>query len=202
MYSPAGGRLDGCFRLQKSAFVVRLRAYLSDEPVTPLTSHAVYDTKYHLVWAPKYRKWILRGDVRERARELFVEIAGRHDIEIDTMEVASDHVHLFVSFPMTTWNYDLLLEHYSEHVGVLSGGLFAKQITDPIFEATEMEGDLEVSQARSTPSTSTITSRSISRRATSSRRTSRCRSSSSTCRTRRSAPTRGAPRGRSSRSTT
>ena len=32
-------------------------------------------------------------------KELFVEIAGRHDIEIDTMEVASDHVHLFVSFP-------------------------------------------------------------------------------------------------------
>jgi putative transposase len=23
------------------------------------TSHAVYDTQYHLVWAPKYRKWIL-----------------------------------------------------------------------------------------------------------------------------------------------
>lgn len=63
------------------------------------TSHAVYDAKYHLVWAPKYRKWVLRGDVRERVRELFVEIAGRHDIEVDTMEVASDHVHLFVSFP-------------------------------------------------------------------------------------------------------
>ena len=28
-------------------------------------SHAVYDTRYHLVWAPKYRKWILRGDLRE-----------------------------------------------------------------------------------------------------------------------------------------
>ncbi len=25
------------------------------------TSHAVYDTKYHLVWAPKNRKWILQG---------------------------------------------------------------------------------------------------------------------------------------------
>jgi len=22
-------------------------------------SHAVYDTRYHIVWAPKYRKWIL-----------------------------------------------------------------------------------------------------------------------------------------------
>jgi putative transposase len=63
------------------------------------TSHAVYDTKYHLVWAPKYRKWILRGDVREKAEQVFREIAENHEFEIDTMEVAQDHVHLFISFP-------------------------------------------------------------------------------------------------------
>jgi len=63
------------------------------------TSHAVYDTQYHLVWAPKYRKWILRGDLQQRVKELFEEIAKNHGIEIDTMEVANDHVHLFVSFP-------------------------------------------------------------------------------------------------------
>ena len=37
------------------------------------TSHAVYDTKYHLVWAPKYLKWILRGDIRERVGAIFEE---------------------------------------------------------------------------------------------------------------------------------
>ena len=63
------------------------------------TSHTVYDTKYHLVWAPKYRKWILRGDIQKRIDELFREIAENHDIEIDTMEIAKDHIHLFVSFP-------------------------------------------------------------------------------------------------------
>ena len=66
---------------------------------TRRTSHAVYDTKYHLVWAPKYRKWVLRGDIRERTSELFSEIADRHDTRIDTLEIADDHVHLFVSFP-------------------------------------------------------------------------------------------------------
>lgn len=63
------------------------------------TSHAVYDTKYHLVWTPKYRKWILRGDIRERVKEMIKEIAGNHEFEIDTMEVADDHVHIFLSFP-------------------------------------------------------------------------------------------------------
>jgi putative transposase len=63
------------------------------------TSHAVYDTQDHLVWAPKYRKWILRGDIQQRVKALFQEIAAHPGIEIDTMEVAADHVHLFVSFP-------------------------------------------------------------------------------------------------------
>jgi putative transposase len=63
------------------------------------TSHTVYDTKYHLVWAPKYRKWILRGDIQQRVAEIFREVAANHDIEIDTMEIAKDHIHLFVSFP-------------------------------------------------------------------------------------------------------
>jgi len=63
------------------------------------TSHAVYDTKYHLVWAPKYRKWILRRDIRGRIKEIFKEISSNHDFEIDTLEVAEDHVHIFLSFP-------------------------------------------------------------------------------------------------------
>ena len=63
------------------------------------TSHAVYDTKYHLVWTPKYRKWVLRGDIREKAKRMFEEISGNHGFEIDTMEVAENHVHIFLSFP-------------------------------------------------------------------------------------------------------
>ena len=63
------------------------------------TSHAVYDTKYHLVWTPKYRKWILRGDIRKMVKEVFEEIATNHEFEIDEMEVVDDHVHIFLSFP-------------------------------------------------------------------------------------------------------
>jgi len=61
--------------------------------------HAVYDTRYHLVWIPKYRKWILRGDVRESVEELFREIMVSLDIEVMEMEIAEEHVHLFISIP-------------------------------------------------------------------------------------------------------
>ncbi len=63
------------------------------------TSHAVYDTKYHLVWTPKYRKWVLKGEIRARDQEIFEEISKNHEFEIDTLEVAEDHVHIFLSFP-------------------------------------------------------------------------------------------------------
>ena len=62
-------------------------------------SHCVYDTRYHLVWAPKYRKWVLQGAIRERVRELFCEIAAHHGCEMEELEVETDHVPLFLSFP-------------------------------------------------------------------------------------------------------
>jgi putative transposase len=63
------------------------------------TSHAVYEAKYHLVWCPKYRKRVLVGEVRERAKQLFYEIAEQFEFEIDRCEVAEDHIHLLTSFP-------------------------------------------------------------------------------------------------------
>jgi putative transposase len=63
------------------------------------TSHAVYDLKYHMVWVPKYRKMILKGDLAKRITEVFTEIAERYEFEVDTMEVKDDHVHLFLSAP-------------------------------------------------------------------------------------------------------
>ena len=62
-------------------------------------SHAVYDTRYHLVWAPKYRKWILKEKLRDSVKELFKEILKARDCEIEEMEIAEDHVHIFTSIP-------------------------------------------------------------------------------------------------------
>ena len=64
------------------------------------TSHAVYDTSYHLVWCPKYRKKLFAEKyLRKRARELMLEISESYGFEIDEIEVAKDHVHILLSFP-------------------------------------------------------------------------------------------------------
>jgi len=61
--------------------------------------HAVYDLKYHFVWIPKYRKLVLEGPVAKSLKEIFQGIAERYEMEIDTLEVMSDHVHLFLLVP-------------------------------------------------------------------------------------------------------
>jgi len=63
-------------------------------------SYAVYDIRYHLVWALKYRKWILRGDIQKFVEDCFKEIVISNVFEIEAMEIAEDHVHIFLGFPL------------------------------------------------------------------------------------------------------
>lgn len=63
------------------------------------TSHAVYDTKYHLVWAPKYQRWIVGVDIRRRVEEVFRQIGEDFGFELVELEVAKEHVHVFLNFP-------------------------------------------------------------------------------------------------------
>ena len=63
------------------------------------SAHAVDDLQYHIVWTPEYRKALLVGEVARAVQELFYQIAAAYDLEIDTMEVMEDHVHVFLSAP-------------------------------------------------------------------------------------------------------
>ncbi len=58
-----------------------------------------YDTLYHSVWSPKYRRDVLQGEVQQRVWELFAGIAEQYDITIEEMEVSPDRVHIVCSFP-------------------------------------------------------------------------------------------------------
>ena len=62
------------------------------------TSHAVYDTKYHLVWAQKYWKWVDRADILRWIEQLFRQIAEDFEFELDELEIAKDHVPILLNF--------------------------------------------------------------------------------------------------------
>jgi putative transposase len=63
------------------------------------TSHSKYDLKAHLVWIPKYRKKVLYGETAVRTRDLIRQICSANDIQIIEGKVASDHIHIFISYP-------------------------------------------------------------------------------------------------------
>ena len=63
------------------------------------SSHAVYDLKYHLVWIPKYRKSILKGEVASYVKAVFHQIAEQYEMKIDVVEVVEDHVHMLIYAP-------------------------------------------------------------------------------------------------------
>lgn len=60
------------------------------------SAHTVHNIKYHIIWCPKYRRRVLTGDIEKRLRQLLKEKAADIGIHIVTMEIMSDHVHLFV----------------------------------------------------------------------------------------------------------
>ena len=64
-------------------------------------AHTKTDLKVHLIWIPKYRKKVLTGTVAIRARDILRQIAMEHELDVISGKVASDHVHMFISYRPT-----------------------------------------------------------------------------------------------------
>lgn len=61
--------------------------------------NCVYQTAYHVVWCPKYRRSVLKGEVAVVLSAILEEICQENAWPILTMEIQPDHIHLFVSIP-------------------------------------------------------------------------------------------------------
>jgi len=57
----------------------------------------IYNVKYHLIWCTKYRRKVLVDNISDRLKDLLLQKSADLGVDIKTMEVMSDHVHLFVS---------------------------------------------------------------------------------------------------------
>jgi len=64
-------------------------------------AHTKFDLKVHLIWIPKYRKRVLRGQVAKRTRDILRQVAMEHEIHIISGKIAVDHVHMFVGYRPT-----------------------------------------------------------------------------------------------------
>ena len=60
------------------------------------SSHLVYNCKFHVIFCPKYRRKVLVDGIDVRLKQIFLDIAERHQFEITDMEIMPDHVHLII----------------------------------------------------------------------------------------------------------
>lgn len=61
-------------------------------------SHSIYECKYHIVFCPKYRYRIFKGDVEEYMRQQVYRLCQQKDkVEVLELNVQPDHVHVVMS---------------------------------------------------------------------------------------------------------
>ena len=76
-------------------------------------THVVYKCDYHIVFVPKYRFRVLSGAIKELMEQDIRTICEWKSVEIEEMNLQSDHVHMVVSIPPKV--------SVSEFMGVLKG---------------------------------------------------------------------------------
>ena len=62
-------------------------------------SHTTWNCKYHIVFAPKYRRKVFYGEKRLEIGAILRELCNWKGVNIITAEVCPDHVHMLVEIP-------------------------------------------------------------------------------------------------------
>ena len=62
-------------------------------------AHTKWNCKYHIVFAPKYRRQVFFKEKREDIRDIFKTLCAWKSVEIIEGEICPDHVHLLLAIP-------------------------------------------------------------------------------------------------------
>lgn len=62
-------------------------------------AHSKWNCKYHIVFAPKYRRQVIYGKLRKDIGTILRKLCDQKGIEIIEAELCPDHVHMLVSIP-------------------------------------------------------------------------------------------------------
>ena len=62
-------------------------------------SQSIWHCQYHIVWVPKYRHRILKGELAKDVENLIRADSNQQKCEIIELNVQIDHVHLLVMIP-------------------------------------------------------------------------------------------------------
>ena len=66
---------------------------------TSSLAHTKWECKYHIVFAPKYRRQIIYGKIKADIGQMLRKLCEHKGIEIIEAEACKDHIHMLVSIP-------------------------------------------------------------------------------------------------------
>ena len=66
---------------------------------TDSLAHTQWNCKYHIVFAPKYRRQIMYGKIKSDIGTMLRKLCEYKGIEIIEAEACKDHIHMLVSIP-------------------------------------------------------------------------------------------------------
>ena len=66
---------------------------------TDSLAHTTYECKYHIVFASKYRRKEIYGNLRTEIGMILRELSNWKDVEIINAVACPDHINMYVSIP-------------------------------------------------------------------------------------------------------
>lgn len=61
--------------------------------------HSSYRCQYHIVFAPKYRRKVIYGELKADIGKILRKLCDEKKVEIIEAQACSDHIHMLVSIP-------------------------------------------------------------------------------------------------------
>ena len=62
-------------------------------------AHTTWNCKYHIVFAPKYRRQVIYGIIKADIGKILRQLCERKGVEIIEATACPDHIHMLVSIP-------------------------------------------------------------------------------------------------------
>ena len=62
-------------------------------------THSKWNCKYHIVFAPKYRRQVIYGKIKADVGKILRKLCEMRGVEIHEAEACPDHIHMLVSIP-------------------------------------------------------------------------------------------------------
>ena len=63
------------------------------------SAHSTYRCEYHIVFAPKYRRKVIYGELKADIGAILRKLCEQKEVQIIEAEACEDHIHMLVSIP-------------------------------------------------------------------------------------------------------